>query len=209
MQYACAKCGVLECRKEKKEHLPLNCPMRQEEMVAEAMAEYGKEENQNFFITSTQIESAGYGLWTRMQETMEFCKRMGYQKVGIAFCVGLQQEAKILTKYLERNGLEVVSVICKTGGKDKTEVGVPEESKLQPGSFETMCNPILQAKVLNDAQTKFNIILGLCVGHDSLFIRYSQAPVTTLVAKDRVLVHNPCAAIYAYDGYYKSKLQGE
>ena len=36
-----------------------------------------------------------------------------------------------------------------------------------------------------------NFLVGLCVGHDSLFIKYSEAPRTTLVTKDRVLAHNP------------------
>ena len=32
-----------------------------------------------------------------------------------------------------------------------------------------------------------NVLIGLCVGHDSLFFRFSEAPVTVLVAKDRVM----------------------
>ena len=42
-----------------------------------------------------------------------------------------------------------------------------------------------------------------------MFYRESQALVTTLVAKDRVLAHNPCGAIYCADGYFKNRLQGE
>lgn len=55
-----------------------------------------------------------------------------------------------------------------------------------------MCNPILQA--LEEAGTDFNVVIGLCVGHNSLFYKYSKAPVTTLIMKDRVSGHNP-------DGY--------
>lgn len=69
-----------------------------------------------------------------------------------------------------------------------------------------MCNPIGQAKLLNDRKTDLNIILGLCVGHDSLFIKYSDAPITVLAAKDRVLGHNPLAAIYTSHSYYNKKL---
>lgn len=39
-------------------------------------------------------------------------------------------------------------------------------------------------------------VVGLCVGHDSLFIKFSEAPVTVLIAKDRVLAHNPVGALY-------------
>ena len=69
-----------------------------------------------------------------------------------------------------------------------------------------MCNPILQAEFLNRQETEFNIVMGLCVGHDSLFYKYSEALVTTLVAKDRVLAHNPAGALYQAKAYYKRLL---
>ena len=71
---------------------------------------------------------------------------------------------------------------------------------------KNMCNPILQAKRLNREGTELNIVVGLCVGHDSLFYRYSDALVTTLVAKDRVTGHNPAAVLYQLDSYYKRLL---
>ncbi|MGL4802501.1 MAG: DUF1847 domain-containing protein, partial [Cetobacterium sp.] len=55
-------------------------------------------------------------------------------------------------------------------------------------------------------QTDLNILFGLCVGHDTLFIKHSEAPVTVFAVKDRVLCHNPVAAIYQVDAYYKKKL---
>ena len=69
-----------------------------------------------------------------------------------------------------------------------------------------MCNPLGQARALDQAGTELNLLLGLCVGHDSLFMKHSVAPVTVLAAKDRVLGHNPLAAIYLADGYYCDKL---
>ena len=63
-----------------------------------------------------------------------------------------------------------------------------------------------QAKRLNAENTELNIVVGLCVGHDSLFYKYSEAPVTTLVVKDRVLGHNPVAALYTAGSYYKRLL---
>ena len=76
---------------------------------------------------------------------------------------------------------------------------------LRPGTREVMCNPIAQAKLLNKAETELNICLGLCVGHDSMFYKYSDALVTTLVAKDRVTGHSPAAAIYCADSYFKTR----
>jgi uncharacterized metal-binding protein len=36
-----------------------------------------------------------------------------------------------------------------------------------------------------------------------LFNKYSEAPVTTLVVKDRVTGHNPIAVLYGQNFYYK------
>ena len=69
-----------------------------------------------------------------------------------------------------------------------------------------MCNPVLQAKLLNEAKTDLNIVMGLCVGHDALFYKYVEGLTTTLVVKDRVTGHNPVAAIYNAESYYKKKL---
>jgi len=139
----------------------------------------------------------------RIVEIMEFCERMGYRRIGFAFCGGLMTEAMAVNAIFESNGFEVVSAMCKVGGRDKTCLGLTDEDKIRPGGHESMCNPIGQAMVLNDAKTQFNIVLGLCVGHDSLFFKYSEAPVTVLAVKDRLLGHNPLAAIYAGNSYYK------
>jgi uncharacterized metal-binding protein len=67
-----------------------------------------------------------------------------------------------------------------------------------------MCNPIAQAFILNETGSEFNILTGLCVGHDSLMFKYAEAPCTVLAAKDRLLGHNPLAAIYTLDSFYRS-----
>lgn len=140
--YTCADCTILACCGAGQENRPKNCPMNQEGLLKKAMQEYKKEENHDFYINSSEIESIGYGQWTRVREIIEFSKRMGYKKLGMAFCKGLKKEAGIMGQILRRNGFEVVSVMCKSGGMDKTAAGVPEERKLRPGSFEAMCNPV-------------------------------------------------------------------
>ena len=205
--YTCASCTIHACKLEpEKKNMPKNCPMRQEALVEEARAEYQKPEINRFFVTSSVLEHDGYCQWPRLKETVVFCQRMGYKRIGLAFCIGLAKEPKVVADLLRKNGLEVVSAVCKSGGMDKAEAGIPEDKKLNPGAFEAMCNPILQAKLLNEQKTELNIALGLCVGHDSLFYRYSDAMVTTLVAKDRVLAHNPVGAIYCAEGYFKNRL---
>ena len=155
---------------------------------------------------SARVEAIGYCQWTRVQETMEFATRMGFQKLGIAYCIGLRREARTLADIYRENGFEVVSVCCKSGSIPKEDIGLRDDEKIRPGTYESVCNPIGQAMVMNAEKTDLNVIIGLCVGHDSLFIRHSKALVTCLVAKDRVLAHNPVGAIYTAKTYYRKKL---
>ena len=85
---------------------------------------------------------------------------------------------------------------CMCGALSSDDVGLPEEEKIVSGSRQPMCNPIGQAAVLDGEGCQLNILLGLCVGDDTLFIRHSQAPVTVLAVKDRVLAHNPLGLLY-------------
>ena len=204
--YTCADCGILACAKEERGWLPVNCPMRDEELFADILSAYEEPETRKFYITSSAIEAEGYCKWPRLKETIEFCKKMEYHTIGLAFCKGLRKEARVVADLLRSRGFEVVSVICKTGGFPKEAAGIPKENKIHPDQFEPMCNPIAQARLLNAQKTEFNIALGLCVGHDSLFYKYSDALVATLVAKDRVLAHNPCGAIYCAEGYFKNRI---
>ena len=121
--YTCAQCGVHACTQENREQLPKNCPIREEALMEQAMACYRLEENSGFYITASEIEALGYCQWPRVKETIQLCLRMGYAKVGLAFCSGLKKEAQVLDSLLRRAGLEVVSVICKAGGADKTACG--------------------------------------------------------------------------------------
>jgi uncharacterized metal-binding protein len=148
----------------------------------------------------------GYMKWTRVEETMEFARLMGYKRLGIACCIGLRREGAILASVLRRNGFEVFSAICKTGAVPKERIDVKDDEKLRPGRFEAMCNPVAQAMLLDSCGAELNIVVGLCVGHDALFYKASKAPVTTLIAKDRVLGHNPVASLYNYTSYYRQKL---
>lgn len=182
------------------------------EAIAKAAREYQKPEILEFAHQASVQESECYidrkadpsykfPVKPRVQEIIEFSRKMGYKKLGVAFCGGLHKEANVFCKILGDHGFDVVSVMCKVGGVDKDAIGIAAEERVQIGKPESMCNPVAQAEVLNAAGTEFNILLGLCVGHDSLFIKYSQAMVTVFAVKDRALGHNPLAAIYTYDSY--------
>jgi len=143
----------------------------------------------------------------RIQETWELAHRLGVRKVGLAFCGGLVAEAKVVAALLSAHDLEVVSVMCKVGAVPKESLGLTDADKVRPGGHESMCNPVAQAKVLAAAETELNILLGLCVGHDTLFLQHSEAPCTVLAVKDRVTGHNPLAAVYT-SGVYYDRLRG-
>ncbi len=151
---------------------------------------------------ASEVESR-YMELTRLEELILFCKKMKFKRVGIAFCIGLSAEARIVHELLARY-FEVHSVCCKVGGTDKDDLGLVKIRDQE--AHETMCNPLGQAAILNDEGTELNIILGLCIGHDILFTEHSDAPVTTLAVKDRVLAHNPLGAVYSR--YYLGNVFG-
>lgn len=205
--YSCTDCGVLNCSKRNSTY-PEFCLTEAltEEELQEIVKIYTEKKAVNrIAVASAQVEGAFYGRYTRVEEIMEVAKRIGAKKIGIATCVGLIEESRIFARILKKNGFEVYGVACKVGSVDKTTIGVAEEyTKLTGG---VMCNPILQAKLLNKAKTDFNVVVGLCVGHDSLFYKYSRALTTTLITKDRVLAHNPAGALYQSRAYYKRLLE--
>ena len=213
----CAKCTKVVCDSKESDQGPSNCPTKvKAEVIKQALLEYNKPEVREFARQASIQEFECYmnlpeGRTTRnprVEEVAQFAKKMGYKKLGIAFCSGLRNEAKILTRILENRGFDVVSVCCKAGAIPKETIGITEEQKIQgPGSFETMCSPITQAEILNSEETEFNIVVGLCVGHDSLFFKYAHAPTTVLIAKDRVFGHNPAAALYLSGSYYRKLLR--
>jgi uncharacterized metal-binding protein len=172
---------------------------------------YSETEIRKFAQAATRQERAGYYFSesgrrpkkTRVEEILELANKMGFKKIGIAFCFGLKKEAKILADLTRHRGFEVVSMCCKVWGIPKEYLGLSSGEKLEPASFEAMCNPIGQAKVLNREGTDLNVLLGLCVGHDSLFFKYADAWTIVLATKDRLLGHNALAALYTIESYYK------
>ena len=167
-----------------------------------ARALYDDPETRRISRESALVESEGYCKWSRVEEIVQFAKHMGYKKIGIANCISFVDLAYVLTGILESHGFEVVSVACKNGSIPKEELGIADNQKIRPGQFEPLCNPISQAEMLNAHGCELNVVMGLCVGHDSLFFRHAKGLTTVLVVKDRVLGHNPVAALHLADTYY-------
>ena len=179
---ACAKCGTKECRQGKD---CFSAENSHRQLYESSIAKLHK--------AASAIEAGYYDKETRLGETILFGKELGFKKIGLAFCIGLSEEAKIIDEIFSKH-FEVVSVCCKVCGINKKDFDLPQISS---ENQEVMCNPAGQAQLLNDAETQLNVLCGLCVGHDAIFAKVSKAPVTTLIAKDRVLAHNPIGAVYS------------
>jgi len=117
---------------------------------------------------------------TKLEEIAIYAKRLGYKKIGIAFCVEYERDARLLYDILSRY-FEVFSVCCKVCGLEKASLGI---KKSEDSGFEAVCNPIAQAMLLNGDLTDLNIMLGLKTGYDILFVKYSEAPSITLPVQE-------------------------
>jgi uncharacterized metal-binding protein len=200
---------------------PKWCPTKNEsEALSEGLKEYDDPALKEFARLASVQEGSCYACRdakplvliptkTRLEELIEFSQKMGYKRLGMAFCAGLTDEASLLSEIFEKHGFEVVAVSCKVGGVPKERIGVKNGEKIRVGEFESMCNPITQARILNKAKTDFNIMLGLCIGHDSLFLKYVDGLTTIFAVKDRVTGHHPMAPLYTSRSYYQRMMKME
>ena len=208
---SCSECGFLNCHRRDKK-FPSFCLTEtlDSDLAARTTDKYrGKGIDARVSRSAAEVEGTYYGRLTRVEEIIAFANRIKAKSIGIATCIGLIQETRVFIKILKAHGLTPYTVLCKVGSVDKCEVGIPDSLKVKKGSFEALCNPILQAELLNAKKTDLNVIVGLCVGHDSLFMKHSKALVTTLITKDRVLGHNPAVALYTSNFYYQRLLNPE
>ena len=184
----CASCEGHACKGEDLSQAPSFCPRLTAADALEAADEVRRSDPDVARLNEVArgVEHTGYRTWPRVQELVEFGKRMGIKRVGIAFCVGLRQETRSLVEILESHGFEVHSVACTVNGG---------------------CNPVGQALTLAAAETELNVVMGLCLGDDMLFNRFSKAPTTTLVVKDRVTCHNPAGPLF--NRYWRRTLLGK
>lgn len=161
----CVKCTVLRCRsKEMDKKVPVSCPTEKYRgLVKETVEKYMLPENQainkgwiGFTSKVMDPEKPRERLaWTRVDEIMEYARIRGMTRLGIATCGELLPESKLLSDILESNGFDVVSVTCLCGETDPQEIGMPGNK---------ICNPIMQAEVLNREKTELNMMMGLCLG---------------------------------------------
>ncbi len=162
----CALCRIKECMKGK------NCSVIKSEL------EYTGDDLKSIKI-SAWLES-DHMKRTKLEEITIYAKRLGYKKIGLAFCIEYEREAKLVYEVLSKY-FEVFSVCCKVCSFEKSSLGIKKSEDLE---FEAVCNPIGQALLLNDDLTNLNIMLGLKTGYDILFAKYSEAPSIALPVQE-------------------------
>ncbi len=190
----CNSCVKIECRKGYPDGLPAYCiATGYPDVVEKTRTEYATAGSIDIYKAAGAVVTNGYGRWPRIQEAIEFARELKLKKIGLASCVALIGELRSIAELFAGAGFSGTSAACQIGRVSPEARGVPELK----GFRGTTCNPIAQAEILNSEGTELNFILGLCLGHDILFTRYSKAPVSTLIVKDRVTGNNPAAALYS------------
>ena len=190
----CNNCAKKECAKGFPEGIPSWCATTHFHQIIDSTKKiYLDPDNADIYRAANKVVNIGYGKWPRIQEAIEFARELKLTKIGLASCLSLISELELVAKLFSGAGFEVVCSACKIGGI------LPENSETNDNKDvrHFSCNPIAQAEICNQEGTQLNFILGLCLGHDILFTRYSKAPVSVLIVKDRVTGHNPAAVLYA------------
>jgi len=189
----CSTCATAASVKCDWARMPGACPTRTRPELAHDPAPYLEPDRQALMRAADATPfSEDRRLRNRVEELVAFARHRGMGKVGVAFCVSLIREAQRLGEVLRESGLEAELVCCRAGAIDQGEVGLP---KANPDRFASSCNPVGQARLLNAARVDLVTQVGLCLGHDLILQDECDAPVTTLVVKDRALDHHPVQAL--------------
>ena len=177
--------------------------MRMPGYAEKVAAAYARPENAALEAASQTVcgTKADRDLTPRLKVVIEYCRKMGYKKIGIAFCAMVFEEMDWYSRMLRKNGFEVVSACCLNGGTNITDHGVPLPEVCMGPGYDPACNPIGQARLLNAQHTDFNIVTTLCAGHDTLTFFYSDAPCTFLSVKDVATEMCPINALRMYEKY--------
>jgi uncharacterized metal-binding protein len=194
-RFGCAYCATAGSFKGDASKMPRTCPTLTEVAVSKNAAPYleaGRAAKMRAADAAPFDEDGR--LRNRVEELVYYAADRGMAKVGIAFCVSLLKEAQALGRMLEAGGLEAELVCCRVGAIDYSEIGLP---KKHPEKFAAICNPVAQARLLNAKHVDLVAQVGLCMGHDLILQEECDAPVTTVVVKDRALDHDPVEALRA------------
>ena len=135
------------------------------------------------------VDSGRAGTLSRIEEIIEFSKRMNYQKIGLAYCYGMEKYAQAIETLLVDEWFDVSAVSCSVGGLKQSEVNAAS------CIHKVSCNPLGQAEQLNAEKADLTLVVGICMGHDIILNRNLDMDFTTLVVKDRKYNHAPLLGI--------------
>ena len=203
---SCIDCAVKACMTpDNEENYPKFCQTREiTDEVRQEVIELYQSDEENAMVMKAAAEVEMMGKMTRVEETMEFAKRIGAKKIGIVTCIGVLSEARMLGKIFRTQGFEVYGVSCKCGAIRKKAIGL--DQKTEKMGIMT-CDPILQARRMDEENVDLIVTIGLCVGHDAIFYKYAKGLVTTLFTKDKITVHNAVAPLHGTEAYYSYLLK--
>ena len=188
-------CVQQGCWRDDRGEIPTYCEANiYSDELDRSVKEYSKKGVVDIYKAACVVRAHNDGMTPRIEEALLYAKELKLRKIGFAACVSMVSELDLLVRLFTKEGFKVYTVGCQIGGADATKRGVPEVQ----GYSASTCHTIAQAEILNKEKTELNFIVGLCMGHDILFSQYSQAPVSTLIVKDRVTGHNPAAALYGW-----------
>jgi uncharacterized metal-binding protein len=180
----CTTCDDKVCRKQQ-----TSCN-RESFDKTEVIDEYQDVSNSEIVKAAAELVDSGRaGTLSRIQEIIEFAKLMNYQKLGLAYCYGMEQQAKAIESLLTYEWFDVSAVSCSVGGLKQSEVNAAS------CIHKVSCNPIGQAEQLNSEEVDLTLVAGICMGHDIILNRNLKMDFTTLVVKDRKHNHAPLLGI--------------
>lgn len=181
----CAICNSKICRKTQ------GCGAEKFD-ATEVTTTYMQPENQKMIqAAAALVDNGRAGSLSRFQEIIAFVEQMKYQKVGLAYCFGMESEAKQVREAFRQKGMRINTVSCAVGGLAQDAINAAS------CIHKVSCNPIGQARQLEAEKTDFVIVMGICLGHDIVLQKNLKADFTTFVVKDRVHQHNPLAEFAA------------
>lgn len=179
----CTKCATKGCRSLQP------CSDRREEYLHE----YGVPGHVMIVNSASELVDGGRaGTLNRLEEIVEYAKIQGYRILGVAYCYGLEKEAKLLQTHLSNAGFQTAMISCTVDGVTEAEINPKKASQA------VSCNPIGQANAINSSGAEFTILMGLCLGHDILIQKQLNMDFTTWLVKDRVTQHRPLDGLPGY-----------
>lgn len=176
----CTSCEDKVCTKQQ-----TSCD-RESFMKSEIIEQYQDASHSEIVKAAAELVDNGKaGTLSRIEEIIEYAKLMKYEKIGIAYCYGMEQYAKAIETLLTDEWFDVSAISCSVGGLKQSEVN--NSSCIHKVS----CNPLGQAEQLNAEKVDLTLVVGICLGHDILLNRTLNMDFTTLVVKDRKFNHAP------------------